>query len=117
QIGSPDQRLQASAVTARADRPGLVDRKVTNLTCRTAEPSVDASVDHQACAQAGGGLDVRKARRASACPEVKLPPRAEVRVVVDEDRRVEPVGQLAYGVDRSPATQDGPGAHRTSRGR
>src|SRR4051794_2049632 len=47
-----DERLEAPAVAAAADRPGLVDREVADLACRSGEAAVDVSVKHEAGAHA-----------------------------------------------------------------
>ena len=102
--------LQAAAVAAAADDPVGVDEHVAELARQAGAAAVQAAVEDQPGADAGGDLQVDEVARVAAGAERGLGERAEVRVVVDHHRDVEALAQLGGGGHADPARQDRGGA-------
>ena len=81
--------LQAAAVAAAADRAAVVDRHVADLAGGAARAVVEAAVEDEAGADAGGDLDVDEVRAVAAGAPHDLRQRAEVGVVLDAHGQAE----------------------------
>src|SRR5262249_8671408 len=113
--GAGRQRLQAAAVAAAADRPGLVDGHVADLAGHAASAVIRAPVDDQPGADTGRDLHITGMTGVAAGAQRHLGERARVGVVVDVDGEPEAAAELRAGIDPGPAGQDRAGVDGAAR--
>ncbi len=103
--------LQAAAVAAPADDPARVDEHVAELAGEAAGAPVEPAVEDEPGADPRGDLEVDQVAGVAPGAERRLGQRAEVRVVVDHHRDVEPAAHLGLRGHADPARQDRRPAH------
>ena len=108
-------RLEAAAVAAAADGALGVDEDVAELAGHAAGAAVEPPAEDQPRADAGRELEVDEVRRAASRAVGQLGQRAEVRVVVDADRDVEPPPHLLAGGHADPARAGSPRSRQRRR--
>ena len=106
QVAAARDGLEAAAVAAAADRPGLVDRDVPDLARRPVRTAVEPAVEHETRADAGGHLDVDRVPPAAGRAPGDLAERADVRVVLDQDGHLPRLLEAGPQVGPGPPGQD-----------
>ena len=105
------QRLQTAPVATPAHEALRIHQHVAELAREPHAAAIQAAVEDQPRADPAGHLEVDEVARVAGGPERGLGKSAEVRVVVDEDRDVEPAAHLPYRRHANPTGQDRRGAH------
>ncbi len=100
--GGVGQRVEAAPATALADLTVLVDRGVAEFPGGAVRPGVQGSVEDEADADAGGGVDVGDVLQPARRTPRGLRDGGQVGVVVDGERQPQRFGGGDVGIDVDP---------------